>query len=340
MDKKVAVIGAGSWGTALACVLAENGHHVRLWARRKEVADEINQKKTNEKYLPEAKVHPRLYASHSLPEVLEGSEMVLFVVPSHSMREVALQVEPYLASDTLVVHATKGFEIDTWKRMSEVLEEELPRHKERIVALSGPSHAEEVIKRLPTAVVVASNYRFAAEKAQNYFMNQYFRVYTNSDLTGIEVGGALKNIIALAAGLAHGLKFGDNAKAALMTRGLAEIARLGFAMGAKHSTFVGLAGVGDLVVTCTSRHSRNWRAGYMISQGIPFIDVLEKMGMVVEGIRTTQAAYALASRYEVELPITEQLYAVLFGGKEPYQAVQDLMTRERTRELDEIAQGW
>lgn len=340
MKKRVAVIGAGSWGTVLANVLAENGHQVHLWARRKELVTEINEQRSNQKYLPGVTIHSKIEASSSLREVVQDKPMVLFVVPSHSMREVALQVEPYLKNEALVVHATKGFEVDTWKRISEVLAEELPRHAERIVALSGPSHAEEVILRCPTTVVVASEHRFAAERAQNYFMNQYFRVYTNSDLVGVEVGGALKNIIALAAGLADGLEFGDNAKAALMTRGLAEIARLGFAMGAQHSTFVGLAGVGDLVATCTSKHSRNWRAGHMISQGIPLTQVLEKMGMVVEGVRTTQAAYALAARYEVEMPITEQLYAVLFSNKEPAQAVLDLMNRDRTRELGEISLGW
>lgn len=340
MKKKVAVLGAGSWGTVLASVLAENGHDVRIWARRKELVEEINEKRTNSKYLPGVTIHPSIVASDSIEETVIDRKMVLFVVPSHSIREVASQVEPFLAEDALVVHASKGFEADTWKRISEVLEEEIPSQKGKIVVLSGPSHAEEVIRKCPTTVVVASSDRNAAEKAQNYFMNSYFRVYTNPDLIGIEVGGALKNIIALAAGLSDGLGFGDNAKAALITRGLAEIARLGFAMGAKHSTFVGLAGVGDLVVTCTSQHSRNWRAGNMISQGMPLSEVLDEMGMVVEGVRTTQAANALSKKYRVEMPITEQLYAVLFTDKEPKQAVQDLMNRDRTRELGEIAQEW
>jgi glycerol-3-phosphate dehydrogenase (NAD(P)+) len=225
--------------------------------------------------------------------------------------------------------------------MSEVLCEELGEaFRKRVAVLSGPSHAEEVIQKCPTTVVVASECQETAEQVQMLFMNSYFRVYTNPDVVGVEVGGALKNIIALASGLADGLGFGDNAKAALMTRGLAEIARLGSAMGAQPITFVGLAGMGDLVVTCTSRHSRNWRAGHMISQGKKLGEVLEQMGMVVEGVRTTKVANALAKWYQVEMPITAQLYEVLFNGKEPKQAVKELMGRGRTTEIEEIVQGW
>ncbi|MBA4495616.1 NAD(P)H-dependent glycerol-3-phosphate dehydrogenase [Paenactinomyces guangxiensis] len=341
MDQRVAVLGAGSWGTVLATVLAENGCDVTLWARRTEVADEINHSHTNHKYLPGVMLPEAITASTSISDTVTGKDMILFVVPSHSMRTIAGEAAPWVKKDALVVHASKGFEVGTWKRMSEVLKEELPPEQGvRIAVLSGPSHAEEVIQKCPTTVVVASVCQETAERVQAIFINSYFRVYTNPDIIGVEVGGALKNIIALASGLADGLGFGDNSKAALITRGLAEIARLGSAMGAKPITFVGLAGVGDLVVTCTSRHSRNWRAGHMISQGKKLEQVLEEMGMVVEGVKTTQAAHALSANYQVEMPLAEQLYAVLFTGKDPAQAVKDLMTRGRTGELEEIIQGW
>ncbi|SEN27610.1 NAD(P)H-dependent glycerol-3-phosphate dehydrogenase [Lihuaxuella thermophila] len=341
MNRRVAVLGAGSWGTALATVLAENGCEVTLWARRQAVADEINRFRTNEKYLPGVTIPPRIAASTSISDAVRGKDLVLFVVPSHAMREIAAIASRWIRADALIVHATKGFEVGTLKRMTEVLKEELPQELHpNIAVLSGPSHAEEVIKKLPTTVVVASERQKTAEEVQAIFINSYFRVYTNPDVIGVEVGGALKNIIALAAGLADGLGFGDNSKAALITRGLAEIARLGLAMGAKPITFVGLAGVGDLVVTCTSRHSRNWRAGHMLSQGKKLEQVLEEMGMVVEGVKTTRVAHALSRHYQVEMPLTEQLYAVLFEGKDPEQAVKDLMSRGRTGELEEIIQDW
>ncbi|MGA8943022.1 MAG: NAD(P)H-dependent glycerol-3-phosphate dehydrogenase [Thermoactinomyces sp.] len=341
MKQRIAVLGAGSWGTVLATVLTENGHDVRLWARREEQAEEINQSHTNERYLPGIKLPEALSATCSLKEALAGSDVVVFVVPSHSMRETARKVKHLLTPETLIVHATKGFELNTWKRMSEVLTEELgTSFHENITVLSGPSHAEEVIRKCPTAVVVASSRQAVAEKIQMLFMNQYLRVYTNPDVVGVEVGGALKNIIALASGLADGLQFGDNARAALITRGLAEIARLGSAMGAEPITFAGLAGVGDLVVTCTSKHSRNWRAGYMLSQGKKLKEILDEMQMVVEGVKTTKAAHFLKQQYHVEMPIAEQLYLVLFADKDPGLAVKELMSRGRTKELEEIVQGW
>ncbi len=341
MKQRIAVLGAGSWGTVLATVLVENGHDVRLWARREAQTDEINQHHSNEKYLPGIKLPETLSATSSLTEALEGCDTVVFVVPSHSMRETARKVKPLLSPETLIVHAAKGFELNTWKRMSEVLTEELGTScREKITVLSGPSHAEEVIKKCPTTVVVASPQLAVAEKIQMIFMNQYLRVYTNPDVIGVEVGGALKNIIALASGLVDGLQFGDNARAALITRGLAEIARLGSAMGAEPITFAGLAGVGDLVVTCTSKHSRNWRAGHMLSQGKKLNEILEEMQMVVEGIKTTKAAHFLKEQFHVEMPIAEQLYLVLFEDKDPEQAVKELMSRGRTKELEEIVQGW
>jgi glycerol-3-phosphate dehydrogenase (NAD(P)+) len=340
-NTRVAVLGAGSWGTVLAAVLAENGCQVTLWARRQAVVDEINHKRTNRQYLSAATLPTGMIATSSLSEAVLAKEFVFFVVPSHFMREVAQAASKWMDASTLVVHAAKGLEQGTWKRMSEVLEEELsPEHHGRITVLSGPSHAEEVIQRRPTAVVVAAANPEIARQVQAVLLNSYFRVYTNPDLVGVEVGGTLKNIIALAAGWVDGLSLGDNARAALITRGLAEMARLGLAMGAKPITFAGLAGVGDLVVTCTSRHSRNWKAGYMISQGKKLEQVLHEVGMVVEGIKTTRAAHALSQQYGVEMPLTDQLYAVLFQGKAPAQAVVDLMQRECTGELAEIFPGW
>jgi len=334
--KRTTVLVAGSWGTALARVLADNGHDVALWTRNPAQAEEINRYHRNAKFLPDAELPAPIRAVTDMSEAVTGAELVLFAAPSAAMREVANLAAPHVAPETLVVHATKGFESATLKRMSTVLAEALGREDNGIVCLSGPSHAEEVIDRHPTTIVVASANKECARAAQDFFMNDsYFRVYTNPDLIGVETSGSVKNIIALGAGLSDGLGFGDNAKAALITRGLAEIARLGIAMGANPLTFAGLAGVGDLVVTCTSRHSRNWRAGSMLAQDLPLEEVLARMGMVVEGVRTTESAYKLAKMHEVEMPITAQLHAVLFEGKSPRQAVLDLMGRDRTHEIEQ-----
>lgn len=335
---KVAVFVAGSWGTALSEVLAHNGHDVYLWTRNEQQAEEINTEHTNGKYLPNVTLHPGIRATNSVEEAMNGAKACVVVAPSAAMRQVAGMMKPFLTDEMVVVHATKGFETETLKRMSEVLVEELGCSSDRIAVLSGPSHAEEVVKQCPTTVVVASTSTKAAEQAQDLFMNEsFFRVYTNPDVIGVELAGALKNIIALGAGLSDGLEFGDNGKAALLTRGLAEIARLGVVMGANAMTFAGLAGVGDLVVTCTSRHSRNWRAGSLIGQGMAVDEVLAHMGMVVEGIRTTKAAHSLADRYDVQMPITEQLYRVLFESRDPKTAVECLMGRVRKNEIEEVA---
>lgn len=336
-SKKTAVLVAGSWGTALACVLADNGHRVSLWSRNSGQVDEINSKRTNTQYLAGHSLPDGIAATVSLQEAVEGAQAVVLAAPSAAMREVARQVKPYLSDDALVIHATKGFETGSLLRMSAVIAEELPDYDaDRIVVLSGPSHAEEVIARNPTTIVVAAERIEAAEAAQDLFINPYFRVYTNTDVSGVELAGALKNIIALGAGMSDGLGFGDNAKAALITRGLAEISRLGAAMGASPLTFAGLAGVGDLVVTCTSRHSRNWRAGHAVGQGRGVDEVLRTMGMVVEGVKTTKAAVELARRYDVTMPIAQQLYDVLFEGKSPKLAVEDLMGRGRTHETEAL----
>lgn len=337
-DKRTAVLVAGSWGTALANVLADNGHRVRLWTRNASQADEINREHRNGKYLGDNPVHPGVVATVSMAEALEGAAMVLVAAPTAAMREVAGQMRPHLQADTLVIHAAKGLEETSLKTMTDVLADELPQLDPRTIGvLSGPSHAEEVIIRSPTTIVVAARSIDAAEAAQAMLCNGYFRAYTNPDVTGAEIAGALKNVIALAAGLSDGLGFGDNAKAALITRGLAEIARIGKTMGANPLTFAGLSGVGDLVVTCTSTHSRNYRAGHAVGSGKSLDEVLETMGMVVEGVKTTRAAVKLAQRHQVDMPIARQLYSVLFEGKAPRTAVEELMGRVPTRELEEIA---
>lgn len=338
MSDKVSVLVAGSWGTALAGVLASNHKEVYLWTRSPEQAAEINEHHTNSHYLPDITLPVNLKATTDMEQAVSGSSAVVIVAPSSGMREVARRLKPYWREEMVCIHATKGFETETMKRMSTVISEELGCGEDRIVVLSGPSHAEEVVRKCPTTVVVASPNEQAAVLAQDLFMNNDFRVYTNRDLVGVELAGALKNIIALGAGLSDGLGFGDNAKAALLTRGLAEISRVGVELGANPLTFAGLAGIGDLVVTATSRHSRNWRAGSMLGQGKPLPEVLESMGMVVEGIRTTQAAHAISLKLKVQMPITDQMYHVLFEGRNPRTAVEALMGRDPKTEMESISQ--
>ncbi|MGP0586866.1 NAD(P)H-dependent glycerol-3-phosphate dehydrogenase [Paenibacillus timonensis] len=334
MSNKAAVLVAGSWGTALASVLADKDMEVALWTRNETQKEEINTKHRNERFLPGVDLSPRLAATTDLEAAVRGAKAVVMVAPSSAVREVARALKPFWHEDMLVVHATKGFEIESMKRISTVIAEELGCEEGRIVVLSGPSHAEEVVKRCPTTVVVASQIAAQAELAQDLFMNPYFRVYTNLDMVGVELAGALKNIIALGAGMSDGLGYGDNAKAALLTRGLAEITRVGVEMGANPLTFAGLAGIGDLVVTATSQHSRNWRAGFMLGEGKPLETVLNQMGMVVEGIRTTKAAHAISEKYQVQMPIAAQLYHVLFEGLDPRTAVEALMGRDRKTEME------
>lgn len=335
MIQNVTVIGAGSWGTALASVLAENGHQVTIWVRDSKLAEVMNTKHVNEKYLPEAKLPASIVATSDLEQAVRGKPVVLLAVPSHAMRQISRDLAPHLSPDVLLIHATKGFELESLKRMSVVIAEEVPEPiAARLAVLTGPSHAEEVVIRQPTTVVVSSQQEESMFRAQDLLMNTNFRVYTNPDMVGAEIAGALKNIIALGAGMSDGLGFGDNAKAALLTRGLAEISRLGIKLGALPLTFAGLAGVGDLIATCTSKHSRNWRAGYMLGQGMKLEDVLSQMGMVVEGVRTTHAAFDLATREEVDMPITSVLYGILFDGKSPKQGVEELMGRGKTVEME------
>ncbi|MGP4077021.1 NAD(P)H-dependent glycerol-3-phosphate dehydrogenase [Halobacillus sp. K22] len=334
---KVAVLGAGSWGTALAIVLADNGHEVALWAHRKQHADEINETRSNEKYLKGVTIPEGIVADSQLERVVSGAEHILLVVPTKAMREVCQNLRTLIDHKVTITHASKGIEPETFKRVSEVIQEEIPQELyEDIVVLSGPSHAEEVSLRQPTTVTISSEKLEIAQKVQDLFMNRQFRVYTSPDLIGVELGGALKNIIALGAGISDGLGYGDNAKAALITRGLAEIARLGTSMGANPLTFSGLTGVGDLIVTCTSSHSRNWRAGYKLGQGNDLEKVLEDMGMVVEGVRTTKAAYQLSQTQDVEMPITAGIYQILFENAHARDVVDQLMTRIRRHEMEDL----
>ncbi|MEH7883136.1 NAD(P)H-dependent glycerol-3-phosphate dehydrogenase [Bacillus sp. JJ1609] len=336
--EKIAVLGAGSWGTALAMVLADNGHEVRLWGQNPAQIDEINQQHTNKKYLPEITLPATIIGYSSLQEALAGVKTVIMAVPTKAIREVIRKMTDVHANSLLIVHVSKGIEPDSLLRISEMIEEEMPAELlDSVVVLSGPSHAEEVSLRHPTTVTVSSKAMESAEKIQDLFINNNFRVYTNPDLIGVEIGGALKNIIALAAGISDGLGYGDNAKAALITRGLAEIARLGVKMGASPLTFSGLTGIGDLIVTCTSVHSRNWRAGNLLGRGQNLDEVLENMGMVVEGVRTTKAAYQLAGKYDVNMPITNALYNILFNNVYPKDAVDDLMSRQKTHEMEDLA---
>lgn len=329
MSKKVAVLGAGSWGTALAMVLEENGNDVRIWSHKAKQADEINRKHTNKFYLPSVVLADSIKATHHIEEAIKDAEVIVFVVPTKAIREVAKKVEPFLTKPTVIVHASKGLEQESHKRISEILEEEISESKRQaVVALSGPSHAEEVALKDLTTITAASTNKDVAKIVQELFMNDYFRIYTNDDIIGVELGAALKNIIAVGAGALQGLGYGDNAKAALMTRGLAEISRLGVAFGADPITFLGLSGVGDLIVTCTSIHSRNWRAGHMLGKGNSLKEVLESMGMVVEGIATTKAAYELAQEKGIEMPITAAIYEVLYNGAKVEDIIVSLMQRE------------
>ncbi|WP_226034676.1 NAD(P)H-dependent glycerol-3-phosphate dehydrogenase [Aquibacillus saliphilus] len=335
---KVAVIGAGSWGSALAMVLADNSHEVRLWTHKQDQAIEINKNHINSKYLPEVKLPNEIQAYHDLKQAVDGVSAILLVVPTKAIRGVCRQLVEVLDHKVTIIHGTKGLEPGTLKRVSEMIEEEIPKkYYDEVVILSGPSHAEEVGNRQPTTVTVSSNNIAEAEKAQDLFINENFRVYTSPDMIGVELGGALKNIIALGAGISDGLGYGDNAKAALMTRGLAEISRLGTSMGANPLTFIGLAGVGDLIVTCTSVHSRNWKAGNLLGKGNSLDDVLDEMGMVVEGVRTTKATYQFAEEQNIEMPITNGIYRILFEEAKPKDVVDQLMTRMRRHEMEDLS---
>ncbi len=338
MGKKIAILGAGSWATAISVLLAQKGVDVKLWSIIPEQVAEINETRENKSFLPGVSIPSGVQAVADLEQALAGAEAVVFGVPSHAFREVIRKAVSFIPGGAIIVNVAKGIEEDSLCRMSQVFANEAcPEMTRRYVALSGPSHAEEVGRMVPTAVVASSVCMDSAVYVQDLFMCETFRVYTNPDVTGVELGGALKNIIALGTGIADGLGYGDNSKAALMTRGLAEISRMGMAMGANPLTFAGLAGVGDLIVTCTSMHSRNRRAGIAIGSGKSVDEALAEVKMVVEGVRTTRAARRLARSLEVEIPITEQIHQVLFEGLSPAVAVKRLMTRGKTHEMEEVA---
>lgn len=325
---RVAVVGAGSWGTALAALLAKKGHDVVLWSFEDEVARAVNETHTNP-YLEGVVLPESLVATHDLAAGVSDAELVVSVSPSQFVGRVMAEAAPHVHPDALVVSASKGIELGTWRRMDEVLREVLPAGlAARCSALSGPSFAAEVAREMPTAVVVGSRSPEAALRIQSAFQTDSFRVYTNADVVGVELAGALKNVIALAAGMAAGSGFGHNTLAALITRGLAEITRLGLALGAERATFSGLAGMGDLVLTCTGSLSRNRTVGYRLGRGESLEEILSDMTAVAEGVKTAEAVHELAARHAVEMPISEQVYAIVHEGKSPAEALRTLMLRD------------
>ena len=332
---KIGIIGAGSWGTAISIVLGSKDYVVKIWDRDSEIIKDMIKTLENKKYLPGVLVPRNVIPVETIDECILESDILVFAVPTNAVRSVCSQIKNRIEASTVIVNLSKGIEIGSLKRISEVVEEFFPNNP--IAVLSGPSHAEEVSKNIPTTVVVASKSRITAELIQDTFSTSKFRIYTNPDLIGVELGGAVKNVIALAAGITDGLGYGDNTKAALMTRGIAEITRLGVAMGAKPMTFAGLSGIGDLIVTCTSMHSRNRRAGILIGQGKSVSYAMSEVNMVVEGINTTKSTYELSKKIGIEMPITNKLYHVLFEGKNVKDAVEELMLREMKHEIEEVA---
>ncbi len=335
MSSKITVIGAGSWGTALANLLAENGEKVKIYARDKNVVDSINSQQINYKYFPEHKLDNKLTAFSDLEVGLEDAEVIVISVPTQALGSVLKQIKDVITSDPIIVSTAKGIEEKSFKTNSQMIKE---AGFKNVVVLSGPTHAEEVMEQLPTAVVSASQNKELAEKIQDLFMSNYFRVYTNPDVKGVELGGALKNVIAVASGICDGLDFGDNTRAALITRGLNEMSRFVNYHGAKNLTLVGLSGMGDLVVTCTSMHSRNRRFGIEIGRGKTILEAKEEVNQVVEGVKTARAIYNWLSseQIELEMPITKQVYQVLFEAKDPYQAVEELMLRSKKHEMESV----
>ena len=332
---RIAVIGAGAWGTAIAIVLGRRGgHDVSLWARETEVCESINARHVNELFLADCPTPVSVVATNSLEDALRGANVVVSVMPSHHTRRVFTAMLPHLNEKMLFVSATKGIENDTFLRMSEVISDVLSPLSPRIAALSGPTFAKEVALSHPTAITVASTDRELAAIVQKEFSDPRFRVYTNDDVVGVELGGSLKNIVAIAAGVCDGLGLGHNSVAALITRGLAEITRLVVACGGRQETMAGLAGLGDLVLTCTGGLSRNRSVGVELGQGRKLNDIIAGMhGMVAEGVLTTNAAIGLARKMAVEMPITGQMHAILQEGKSPQEAIRDLMSRPSTSEL-------
>lgn len=331
---KVSVIGAGSWGMAIAKVLENNGHEVIVWSHREEEAQKLGEKRENGAKLPGVRLSEQTEFTSDLKAAVSGRDMLVLAVPSTAVRGTARKMAVFVESGAIVVNLAKGIEESTLMILTDIIEQEIPDVNAAV--LSGPSHAEEVGHGIPTTVVVGAKDRATAEYIQNIFMNRVFRVYTSPDMLGIELGGALKNVIALAAGVADGLGCGDNTKAALITRGIAEMSRLGVAMGGRIETFNGLTGIGDLIVTCASVHSRNRKAGYLIGQGKTMQEAMDEVKMVVEGVHSAKAAMVLAGKYGVDMPIVEEVNKVLFGNKPAREAMGDLMLRDKKIENPEL----
>ncbi|MDI6786299.1 MAG: NAD(P)H-dependent glycerol-3-phosphate dehydrogenase [bacterium] len=330
---RITLIGAGSWGTTLCILLHKNGHKVILWDFFKEHLAKIREELENKKYLPNISIPQGISFVSDINEAVKDAEYIVFAIPSHVLRDTASLIKS-INKDKKIISVIKGIENNSFLRPSQIIEEVLPQFKKKVVVLTGPSHAEEVSKNIPTSVVVSAYKIEDAKEVQKLFISPCFRVYTSQDLIGVELGGALKNIIAIAVGICDGLGLGDNTKAALMTRGLAEISRLGVTLNANPHTFAGLSGMGDLIVTCISKHSRNRFFGELIGKGYSLNKALSKMTMVAEGVRTTESIYNLASEIRVEVPICEQVYNILYEGKNPKIAVKELMQRNPKIELE------
>lgn len=327
---KIGILGAGSWGIALSVLLHGNGHEITVWSIIREEVEMLQEKREHVSKLPGVKLPDDMNFTNDLEEAMAEKDVLVLAVPSPFTRSTVRSMKPYLTKGQLIVNVAKGIEETTLMTLSEQIEEELPEAE--VAVLSGPSHAEEVGRGIPTTVVVGAKKKETAEYLQNIFMNQVFRVYTSPDIMGIELGGSLKNVIALAAGIADGLGYGDNTKAALITRGIAEMTRLGVKMGGKMETFAGLTGMGDLIVTCASMHSRNRRAGILIGQGKTMQEAMDEVQMVVEGVYSAKAGLKLAKKYDISMPIVAEVNAVLFDGKPAKEAVNELMMREGTSE--------
>ncbi len=338
MEKEIGIVGAGSWGIALAYLLRNNGHKVTVWSRRQETVDKLKAYHGNEDKLPGVILDDSVVFTCNMEEVVRNKDLIVLVVPSAHMRETVKLMAPFIDSNDehqqIIVNCSKGIEEQSLMVMSDVILDEIPGCQ--VCVMSGPSHAEEVGKGMPTSIVVGAFDKETARLVQNVFMSNVFRVYISPDMLGIEIGAALKNVIALAAGIADGYGLGDNAKAALITRGIAEIGRLGMAMGGKFETFSGLSGIGDLIVTCASMHSRNRRAGILIGQGKSMQEAMDEVKMVVEGVYSAKAARLLAEKYDVEMPIVTAVNQVLFEGKSPAEALNDLMIRDKKIESSNL----
>ncbi len=333
MTEKIGVIGAGAWGTALAMLLADQGQDVTLWMYEKDLAEEMARTRENRVYLPGFTLPPSIAVTSSLESAVKDKSLLLSVVPSHTVRTVTKQYATFLPKNAVIVSASKGIEIDTLMPLSEIFKDVLPKEfHSRLCFLSGPSFAKEVAQKMPTAITLACYDPAIGKRAQEVLSNSYFRVYTNQDVIGVELAGSLKNVVAIAAGALEGMGFGYNTTAALLTRGLAEMARLGVAMGGKLTTFSGLAGMGDLVLTCTGGLSRNRTLGTRLGKGEKLDDIMKGAKTVAEGVKTSKAARDLAGKFNIEMPIVDEVYQILYEGKDPRLALKDLMTRELKEE--------